>query len=46
MPGEMIDLATDDGVADAYLARRDDRAAPSVRYRDGAVSCCTPKCLG
>jgi carboxymethylenebutenolidase len=30
MPGEMIDLATHDGVADAYLARPDDERRPAV----------------
>jgi carboxymethylenebutenolidase len=30
MPGEMIDVATPDGVADAYLARPDDEPHPAV----------------
>jgi carboxymethylenebutenolidase len=30
MPGEMIDVATPDGVADAYLARPDDEPRPAV----------------
>jgi carboxymethylenebutenolidase len=30
MPGEMVDLATPDGVADAYLARPDDERRPAV----------------
>jgi carboxymethylenebutenolidase len=30
MPGEMIDVTTQDGVADAYLARPDDERRPAV----------------
>jgi carboxymethylenebutenolidase len=30
MPGEMVDVATPDGVADAYLARHDDERRPAV----------------